>query len=172
MTGTLENYIALGTGGCILGSLQVGAFAYKASASGGAAKITADQITVTPLLAPVGSFALQFSAPWSVESTQSQGSHITYHIGSPTTTMQIQQITLDGSGFQAGMFGNVIVNEAAATPAVAFDLQAYLKCDEVCRSKTSSMVTLQPAAGALVVTDRVNLQSKIGAAARHLWATL
>ncbi len=72
MTETLANYIALGPTGCVLGNLTVSGFAYKAKAGGGAAEITADQITVTPLLA-VGTFGLQFAAPWGVETGQSQG---------------------------------------------------------------------------------------------------
>jgi hypothetical protein len=164
MPGTLASYIALGPGGCVLGTLAVSAFGYKAAASGGAAKITADQVNVAPLLAPVGSFALQFSAPWGVESDQDQASHITYHVTSSTTGTQIQQVTLDGNGFTAGLFGNVIVSTALATPTTSFDLQTYLKCDEVCRSKPSEVVTLSSPASALAVVDRVTLNSKIGSA--------
>jgi hypothetical protein len=62
MTGTLASYIAMASAACSLGNLQLSGFAYKASASGGAAEITADQITVTPALIPTGTFGLQFSA--------------------------------------------------------------------------------------------------------------
>ena len=110
MTETLANYIALGPTGCVLGNLTVSGFAYKAKAGGGAAEITADQITVTPLLAPVGTFGLQFAAPWGVETGQSQGSNITYQVLSPNPSMQVQQVRLDGNGFKAGMFGSVVVN--------------------------------------------------------------
>jgi hypothetical protein len=165
MTTTLANYIALGSTGCTLGNLQVGGFAYKANADGGAAEITADQITVTPLLAPTGTFGLEFTAPWGVQAGQGQLSAITYRALSSAASVQIQEIRLDGSGFQAGMFGNVIVNETVATPAAALDLQVYLKCTEVCRSDMSDLVSLTPPASELIVTDRVTLQSKLGAAA-------
>jgi hypothetical protein len=165
MTETLANYIALGPTGCVLGNLTVSGFAYKAKAGGGAAEITADQITVTPLLAPVGTFGLQFAAPWGVETGQSQGSNITYQVLSPNPSMQVQQVRLDGNGFKAGMFGSVVVNEALATPAATRGLEVYLKCTEVCRSQTSAELNLTPPAGTLVVADRVTLQSKLGAAA-------
>jgi hypothetical protein len=165
MTETLANYIALGPTGCVLGNLTVSGFAYKAKAGGGAAEITADQITVTPRLVPVGTFGLQFAAPWSVETGQSQGSNITYRVLSSSASVPVQQVRLDGNGFNAGMFGSIVVNEALATPAVTHGLEVYLKCVEVCRSQTSAELNLTPPAGALVVADRVTLQSKQGAAA-------
>jgi|HubBroStandDraft_1064217.scaffolds.fasta_scaffold00297_17 hypothetical protein len=163
--GTLASYIAMGSAGCVLGNLTVSGFAYQAKASGGAAEITADQIAVTPLLPPTGTFGLQFAAPWSVESGQSQGSNITYRVLSPGgTAVQVQQARLDGAGFQAGMFGSVVVNEALATPATVLDLQVYLKCTEVCHSQTSDEVAFAAPAGTLIVADQVTLQSKLGAA--------
>jgi hypothetical protein len=164
-TGTLASYIAMASAGCVLGNLTVAGFTYHAKAGGGAAEITADQITVTPLLVPVGTFGLQFAAPWKVETGQGQGSNITYRVLSATPSIQVQQVRLDGNGFQAGLFGSVVVNEALATPATTHDLQVYLKCTEVCRSQTSAELTITPPAGALVVADRVTLQSKLGAAA-------
>jgi hypothetical protein len=163
MTGTLANYIAMASAGCVLGDLTLSGFTYHAKAGGGAGEITADQITVTPLLVPVGTFGLQFAAPWSVETGQSQTSNITYRVFSPTASIQVQQVRLDGNGFQAGMFGNVEVNEALATPAATRSLQVYLKCTEVCRSQTSAELNLTPPAGTLVVADRVTLQSQQGA---------
>jgi hypothetical protein len=165
MTGSLASYIAMASAGCELGNLTVSGFAYKASAGGGAGEITADQIAVTPILVPTGTFGLQFAAAWSVQTGQSQGSNITYHVMSSTATIQVEQVRLDGNGFQAGMFGSVVVNEALATPAATRDLQIYMKCTEVCRSQTSAELNLTPPAGALVVADRVTLHSKLGAAA-------
>jgi len=165
MTGTLASYIAMPTPGCELGNLTVSGFAYKASAGGGAGEITADQITVTPLLVPTGAFGLQFAAAWSVQTGQSQGSNITYHVTSTIATVQVQQVRLDGNGFKAGMFGSVEVNEALATLAATRGLQIYLKCTEVCRSQTSAELNLAPPAGMLVVADKAKLQSKMGAAA-------
>jgi hypothetical protein len=165
VTGTLASYIAMPSAGCELGNLTFSNFAYQAKAGGGAAEITADQITVTPMVVPVGTFALQFAAPWGVETGQSQGSNITYRVLSSNPSLQVEQVRLDGNGFQAGMFGSVVVNEAWATPAATRGLEVYLKCVEVCRSQTSAELNLTPPPGALVVADRVTLQSKLGAAA-------
>jgi len=165
MTGTLASYIAMASAGCVVGNLTVSDFAYKASASGGAAEITADQITVTPALAPVGTYGLQFAAPWSVESGQKQGSNIAYHVSSPTTSVQVHQVRLDGSGFQAGLLGSVVVNEALGAAATTRSLQVYLKCTEVCRSQTSTELNLTPPSGVLVVADKATLQSTQGAVA-------
>ena len=165
MPGTLADYIALGSSGCTLGNLQVAAFAYQGKAGGGAPEITADQISVTPVLAPTGNFALQFTAPWGVQSGQRQLSQITYRALSPSANVQIEQVRLDGSGFQAGMFSSVLVNQAMATPATTLDLQVYLKCGEFCRSQTSSLLGITPPTPMLVVADRVTLQSKMGSAA-------
>lgn len=163
-TGTLASYIAMSSAGCELGNLTVSHFGYKAKAGGGAAEITADEITVTPLTVPVGTFGLQFAAPWSVESGQSQGSNIIYRVLSSSTSVPVQQVRLDGSGFKAGLFGSVVINEALGTPAATHDLQVYMRCTEVCRSKTSAELNLTPPAGTLVVADQATLQSKQGGA--------
>ena len=164
VTGTLASYIAMASAGCALGNLTVSGFAYKANAGGGAGEITADQITVTPLLAPVGTAGLQFAAPWSVQAGQEQASGITYQVSSTTTSGEVKEISLDGSGFQAGLLGSVVVQEIVATPAEAASLEVYLKCTEVCRSKTSADAFIT-ASAALVVQDRVTLQSKQGESA-------
>lgn len=163
-TGTLASYIALGTGGCTLGNLQVAGFAYQAKAGGGAPEITADQITVAPLLAPTGTFGLQFSAPWSVQADQSQASEITYRALAPATALPVQQVRLDGNDFHAGTFARVVVDESVATPATTSSLQAYLKCTEVCHSQTSAALTFASGAPLLVVHDRVTLQARLGPA--------
>jgi len=161
---TLASYIALGSSGCLLGNLLVSDFAYHRNADGGAAEITADQIDVTPLIVP-GNYALQFAAPWSVEGGQSQASKITYQVHAQATSIQVQQLSLDGNGFEAGMFGNVIVNETFASPAGnTGNLEVFLKCTEVCRSHTSANVSITPT-GALVIVDKVTLKSKLGHAA-------
>jgi hypothetical protein len=163
-TGTLASYIALGSAGCVLGNLQAADFSYQAKAGGGAAEITADQITVTPLLAPTGTVGLQFAAPWSVEAGQSEGSNIGYRLLSPAAPIQVQQIRLDGNGFRAGLIGSIVVRENLASPITTATIDAYLKCDEVCTSQTSAEATVPPSAQ-LVVLDVATLQSKQGTAA-------
>ncbi|MGO4885739.1 MAG: hypothetical protein ACLP59_33700 [Bryobacteraceae bacterium] len=162
-TGTLKSYIALGSTGCVLGNLVVANFGYQAKASGGAEKITADHIMVTPILAPVGSVALEFTAPWGVSSQQSQHSGITYNVVVPAASpQQIEQVSLDGDGFQAGMFGSVEVSETVATPALSSILQVYLKCTDVCHSKTSAEEVFTSPVTMLAVSDAVTLQSASG----------
>ena len=164
MPGTLASYIAMGSAGCELGSLQVMDFTYEAAAGGGAAKITADQIAVKPLMVPVGTYALEFAAPWSVEAGQQQRSNITYHVISSNTSLPIQQLRLTGNGFNAGTLGEVIVDEAFATPTAAQILKVYLRCTEVCSSQTLYEVYLSPPAGGLGVADQVGLESGQGTA--------
>ena len=127
--GSLASYIELASAGCTLGSLQVADFAYHAKASGGAAEITAKEIMVKPLLVPVGSFALQFSAPWDVQSGQDQFSNITYHVVAASTATPVQEVRVDGNGFKVGLYGSVVVNEALGATAATRDLEVYEKCE-------------------------------------------
>ena len=70
--GTLASYIALGASGCILGVTVYANFAFSTNASWGAAKITANQISVVPGLGMPAAGSLTFSAPWKVERAGSQ----------------------------------------------------------------------------------------------------
>jgi len=161
-TGSLASYIALGSAGCTLGNLQVADFKYHAKASGGAPEITAKEITVSPVLPPIGMFALEFSGPWSVNSGQDQFSGITYRVVAASTAMPVQELRLDGNGFTAGLFGSVVVNEAVGAVASTEDLQVYEKCEEVCQSKTSAILDLKTPAPTLVISDAATLKSDIG----------
>jgi len=161
--GSLASYIALGSTGCVLGNLTVSGFAYAAKAGGGAEKIKADQIAVTPVLTP-GAVALEFAANWSVQSGQEEVSNITYHALSADPAVEVKAISLDGNGFEAGLMGEVEVQEVVAGAAEAATLDIYLKCTEVCHPKTSASAAITPSA-ALVAGDRVTLKSKQGTAA-------
>jgi hypothetical protein len=162
--GSLASYVALGPTGCTLGSLTVFNFAYNANASGGAPIVTSDQITVTPLLAPAGNVALQLTASWGVLTGQGQTSKITYNLLAPGLGGQIQQVRLDGNGFVGGMFSSATVSEAVNTQVLGYDLQVFLDCVEVCRSQTSASRNIL-GLGILAVSDKVILQSKMGATA-------
>jgi len=63
-----------------------------------------------------------------------------------------------------GLITDVTINEAVATPALAYDLKIYQDCNEVCRAQTSAMTSITPSA-MLVVSDKVNLSSQMGNAA-------
>ena len=161
---SLETYIALGSEGCILGGLRVFAFSYTAEARGGASEITAQEISVNPLLAPVGDFALQFSAPWRVQSGQTQKSLITYKARSLTAGRLIQQIRLEGNGVAAGLVDTVAVNEAATEKQAGYHLRIFMQCEEVCRARTSATRNIPPTR-MLLVSGQVALDSKSGTAA-------
>src|SRR5262249_18117692 len=137
---------------------------YQAKAGGGAAKITPDEIKVTPILAPSGEVALQFTGPWSVEAGQAQGSNLSYRIVSLRPTLQVQALRLVGYGFGAHLFSDVAVDEAVATTAMTQDLHVYLKCGDVCHSQTSDDLNLQPFSTGLAVADRAILQAQQGTA--------
>jgi hypothetical protein len=98
---------------------------------------------VTPLLTRTGTFGLQFGAPWSVEPSQSQGSNIAYRVLSPSASIEVQQVGLDGNGFKAGLIGSVVVQETLAAAAT----------------------TAIPPSPVLVVLDVAMLQAKQGQAA-------
>jgi hypothetical protein len=162
--GTLDSYIALGSEGCLLGSVVVSNFAYHAKSAGGAMTITASDVSVTPLLAPTAvtsTVGLQFAAPWSVVSQQGQRSVITYKVSSASVSQLVQQVRLDGEGFTGGQFTAAIVSESVATPAAAYSLKVYMQCTEVCRSNTSAstVITSSPS---LVIDDNVSLHSTMG----------
>jgi len=165
-TATLSVYIAMGSAGCTLGNLVISHVDYQAKAKGGAAKITPDEIVVTPLLppAPVATVGLEFAAPWSVQADQGQESLITYRALSSATTGAVNQLRLDGSGFAAGMLSSVQVNEDVATPKKTYALKIFEQCDDVCRSKTSDTALVIPAAPPVAVVDKVTLASKQGGA--------
>ena len=167
--GTLASYMVSAAAGCTLGNLTVSGFTYKASATGGAVEITPDQIMVEPLLAPVGSFGLQFSAPWRAVTGQTQGSVITYKVmAQPTTTPPgntIKELMLNGSGFTGGLITSAIVTEGPVTSAAVSPLQVYEKCKgaTVCQTKTTAKLELKKPAAAMVVSDNVALTAKQGA---------
>ena len=154
---------------CTLGNLTVSGFKYKASATGGASEITPDQIMVQPLLAPVGTYGLQFTASWKADTGQTQGSLITYKVvAQPSTTPPgntIKEAILNGSGFTGGLVTSAIVTEGTAAVSSVSPLQVYEKCNgaTVCQTKTSSTLTLKKPAAALAVSDKVALTAKQGA---------
>jgi hypothetical protein len=166
-TGTLASYMSSAAVGCTLGNLKVSGFTYKASAKGGAAKITPEEITVQPLLPPIGIVGLQFTAPWKADTGQAQGSQINYKVLAPPSSTppgtQIKQLTLDGSGFTGGRVTTATVTETAASASVAYALPIYEKCGSatVCQTKTSATATITPTS-ALAVFDNVALKAKKG----------
>lgn len=162
VAGTLQNYIDLGSGGCLIGSTFFHNFVYKAGGRNGAQQIPPSAITVTPILVIPATASLDFQAPWQAASGQIQESSIGYQvllIPPPTPISPIDQLTLQAGNMQAGTIGSVAVRE---TTNVA-NLSVFLNCIEVCQSRLED--TQQFAFVATInVTNIVILKSKAGTA--------
>jgi hypothetical protein len=161
VTGTLAAYIALGAQGCTLNGNVFANFSYAAIASRGAATITADQITVAPLVAVPATARFSFSAPWSVDRHQTQDSAITYTlVPPPSGTVPSQlQVTL-GTARVGGILGSVTVNE---TTNVGRLLSVFEHCTEVCQTKIHDELNFEPVS-VVLVTVHVNLSGGTGGA--------
>ena len=160
VTGTLADYIALGAQGCNLNGDVFANFSYAARASGGAATITADQITVTPFVVVPAAARFNFSAPWSVDQDQTQELGHQIHHGASTRhhdTFQLQ-LTL-GTAQVGGIIGRVTVNESTNVgPLSVID-----RCTEVCQTKTNDSLNFDPVS-VVLVRDHVSLSGGTGGA--------
>jgi hypothetical protein len=153
VAGTLADYIALGAQGCTLNGDVFANFSYVASASGGAATITADQITVTPLVVVPATARFNFSAPWSVDQDQTQDSVVRYTVVPPpggTAPSQLQ-LTL-GSAQVRGIIGSVMVDESTNVG----ELSVSVRCTEVCQTKSKDSLNFDPVS-VVLVRDHVSL---------------
>jgi hypothetical protein len=155
---TLASYIDLGQDGCIVGDKLFFGFSYEASAEGGAREIPATELIVNPAQAPFNSW-LEFSADWRIESQQTQRSVIRYSVFGLRRIGEIAELGLEGTGFTAGMFGTVSVNESTN----AGDLSVFLECIELCRLTPSDSVKTDPVRLVEVVDD-VTLTARFGGA--------
>jgi hypothetical protein len=165
VTGTLASYIALGAQGCALDGDVFANFTYSATSSGGAPTITADQITVTPLIAVPTTAVLFFAAPWKVAAGQTQDSKIQYTIVPPptsgaTTTPPSSQLGLTlGSARVGGIIGAVAVNETTNVG----NLSVFERCVDVCQIETSDTLNFVPVS-VVLVSDQVSLSGGNGGA--------
>ncbi len=160
VTGTLVDYIALGAQGCNLNGDVFANFSYAASASGGAATITADQIMVTPLVVVPATARFNFSAPWSVAQDQTQDSVIRYTIVPPPGGAAPFQLRLTlGTAQVGGIIGSVTVNE----PTNVGRLSAFGRCIEVCETKANDSLNFDPVS-VVLVRDHVRLSGGTGGA--------
>jgi len=145
---SLADYIALGALGCTLNGDVFANFSYSSGAGGGAAAITADQITVTPFVVVPAAARLNFSAPWSVDQEQTQESVIRYTIVPPPGFTVPSQLQLAlGSVRIAGIIGSVIVHE---TTNLGSNLSVFNRCTEVCQDKTNATLDFDPVSVVLV----------------------
>jgi hypothetical protein len=167
VTSTLANYISLGAQGCTLNGDVFANFAYRASASSGAATITADQILVTPfMLVPAGA-RLNFSAPWSVIPDQAQESVISYTVVPPPGGAAPSQLELAlGTASIGGITGAVAVNES--TNIGKFSV--FNRCIEVCQTKTNGSLDFDPVS-VVLVAHHVHLSGGTGGASLSEFGT-
>lgn len=142
-------------------------FSYSASASGGATKVGAEQIAVTPTLIVPETARFSFSAPWKVGAAQSQDSVIKYTAVLPCGDMRSAELDLTlGVSSVGGIIGSVIVNEATNVEA----LSVFDRCTEICQSKTDDTRKFDPVS-VLLVTDRVKLRGGNGGASLNEFAS-
>ena len=160
VTGTLTSYIALGAEGCTFDGNVFANFAYSANASGGASIITANQITIVPMLLAPETTRFNISAPWSVSRSQSQDSVISYTAVLPCGDTRTAQLDLMlGSTHIGGIIGSVVVDESTNVGK----LNVFDRCTEVCASKANDSLNFNPV-NVVLVTDRVSLRGGTGGA--------
>jgi len=167
-TGTLADYIALGALGCALNGNVFANFSYAADATGGAATITADQITVTPLVVVPAAARLTFAAPWSGDQDQTQDSIIRYTVVPPPGVAAPSRLQLTlGSARVAGIVGSVTVNESTNVDK----LSVFTRCTEVCQIMTTDSLTFDPVS-VVLVHNHVNLTGGTGGASLSEFGTV
>jgi hypothetical protein len=166
ITETLPNYIALGAEGCTFNGNVFTNLAYSASASGGAATIRAEQITVVPLFVLLGTARFSFSAPWSVGKDQTQDSVISYTAVLPCGDAQVAQLGLTLGPAHIGSFiGRVTVDEITNVGK----LSVFDRCTEICQTKTSDSLNFNPVS-VLLISDHVSLSGGFGGASLNEFA--
>jgi hypothetical protein len=143
--GTLASYIALGSQGCMFGSVLYRSFTYATPVLD---PITPAQIVVTPVVLPTSTFqyqGLNFSAPWSVAAGGSEVATIGYSAvpyppqAGPETLGGV--LTLDlGPSQVSGIIGSVSVQEKTNIAT----LDVYETCADACSIKQRDSVTITP----------------------------
>lgn len=153
VSGTLTSYMSLGAGGCTLAGATFANFTYAARASGGAAVINADQITVVPVLVIPATAQFVFSAPWSVANAQSEVSVIRYTAVLPCGDAAPAELDLTlGPAHVGGNVGNAIVQETTN----AGNLSVFEACAQVCQTKSSAQLPFKPVS-VVLITEVVSL---------------
>jgi hypothetical protein len=157
---TLANYIELGPEGCSFDGNVFANFTYSAKASGGASIIRADQITVVPIFLAPETTRFTFSAPWTVNSGQSQDSVVGYTAVLPCGDTRTAQLDLTlGTTQIRGIIGSVTTDESTNVGK----LSVFSRCTEVCQTKANDSLNFNPVS-VVLVTDHVSLTGGNGGA--------
>jgi hypothetical protein len=183
VTGTLQSYILLGSGGCIFDGALYNDFSYATTSP---SSITAAKIIVTPILLPTPTLSpgLNFTAAWSVAAGQTEQSVIGYTAvpfppvgcacpGNGPCGCPGPVITLDlGASKVSGIIGSVTVVEKVGLPIStnATTLEVYETCEEVCsikKTESVSVSTVQP----VPTTITVSLSGGTGGASLSSFAS-
>jgi hypothetical protein len=154
-TGTLASYIALGSGGCMFGSVLYRDFTFTAPVID---TINPNTILVTPAVLPetelfqgfnFSPLPISTTPGWTVAAGQNETFSIGYNAvpfppaASPAPGGGV--LTLDlGQSHIGGIIGSVTVQEVVSTPASALSLEVYDTCDEVCSLKQTDNVAITP----------------------------
>jgi hypothetical protein len=110
--------MALRDVGCQIDDKVFSNFTYSSAAGGGAVQIMAPGVTVTPISTPLNPGFL-FTASWSVNSGQTQDSHIGYTVTVNPGGFKITDVSAAMSGYGATLPGFISVAENAG-PANLF----------------------------------------------------
>ncbi len=142
-SGTLADYIALGSGGGIIDDKLFFNFEYVGTGSGGAVAIPASGIAVTPILTPFNP-GLQFNAAWTVGPGQTLDSRISFDVQVLPGGNAITDISATMSGY--GIFENGIVAVAETTTQgniLLFDSQSgTVASDTIMFDPTTSVINV------------------------------
>jgi hypothetical protein len=169
VTGTLASYIALGANGCTLAGTVYANVSYSATASGGAAKITPQQIAVIPQFEVPATGTFSFSAAWKVDQGQLQDTVITYTAVPPCGRTGREELRLAlGTAHIGGIIGLVDVSET--TNVGNLDVNEH--CAEICEFKGSDSRDFN-AVSVVLMTHHVHLGGgSEGASLNEFRATL
>jgi hypothetical protein len=147
-------YIALGPTGCTLDGNVFHSFTYTASATGGAATITADQILVTPAFLAPETAQFTFTAPWGAGSGQTQTSAIRYTAALASIDTKHGQLNLLLGGHKVGSHGRATVAESSGGQG---GLLVYKQCGgSGCQSKLEDSLLFSPVK-MMVIREQVSV---------------
>lgn len=117
-SGTLADYVALGSGGCTIGDKLFSNFSYASTAGGGASAVAANQVAVSPLVSALDPGILFSSGGWTAFNGQFVDSSIAFDVTvlDPAFSLVGAELTIAGSkaGSSLGTVGETIVPPGGA----------------------------------------------------------
>jgi len=161
VTTTLDNYIALGGGGCLVGGLTVTNFGYAFSS--GVDNIPDTSITVTPSLGP-DTLELQFSSPDFSESSGDLAVYQLTYEWDPGDIRSLEDI-LDPPSFPGLVqITSVDCENAAFSVGCPFS-DTLVVSDNGVTMNLENSVSFSPPVASLGIQDTIDLDSSSGGTA-------